>query len=211
MSVSPRLVYPLSQGSEAVCQLKTPLYMLGLGVSLVKQHFGTDERIALEKSKYLWKEDQSLSNLYVSYQDNTDYAVIGKRPAVIVSLGDTTFPRKVIGDRFAVDQIYGGAQFLDYSSASWDFVCIADKALDSLSLAGEVRYFFQTYCKYIVPVYGINDIRVEAIGRYQKQPDYKDLYGIVVKVGFDIQDNFEVDQEALKISAIKLNLTEANQ
>ena len=211
MSVSPRLVYPLSQGSEAVCQLKTPLYMLGLGVSLVKQHFGTEERIALEKSKYLWKEDQSLSNLYVSYQDNTDYAVIGKRPAVIVSLGDTTFPRKVIGDRFAVDQIYGGAQFLDYSSASWDFVCIADKALDSLSLAGEVRYFFQTYCKYIVPVYGINDIRVEAIGRYQKQPDYKDLYGIVVKVGFDIQDNFEVDQEALKISAIKLNLTEANQ
>ena len=120
MSVSPRLVYPLSQGSEAVCQLKTPLYMLGLGVSLVKQHFGTDERIALEKSKYLWKEDQSLSNLYVSYQDNTDYAVIGKRPAVIVSLGDTTFPRKVIGDRFAVDQIYEhGIEHGRVISQSW--------------------------------------------------------------------------------------------
>jgi len=206
MSVSTRLVYPLSQGSEAVCQLKTPLYLLGLGVSLVKQHFGTEERIALEKSKYVWKEDQSLSNLYVSYQDNTDYAVIGKRPAVIVSLGETLFPRKVIGDLMSESDTSNGVQFLDYSTGYWNFTCIADKSLDSLALAGEVRYFFQTYGKYIVPVYGMNEIRVEAIGRYEKQQDYKDLYGTVVKVGFEIQDNFQVNQESLKISAIKLNL-----
>lgn len=204
--MSLRLDYPIDQGTEAPCQLKTPVYMLGLGVALLRQYFGTEDRLALEKSKYLWAEDQEVSQVYISHQDNLDYQTIGKRPAIIVSLEGMDFTQRVISDRFAVTD-EGDAQFMDYSKTGWTFTCISDKALDSLGLAGEIKYFIQTYRQFLRSTYALQTIRVMSLGKYSKQKDFKDLYGTTVSVMVETNDSFEVDLEALKVSAIKLQLS----
>lgn len=201
--MSLRLEYPISSETSAPCQLKTPIYMLGLGVALIRQHFGNDDRVALEKSKYLWQDDQEVSQVYIGHQDNLDYTTIAKRPAIIVSLDAQVFPREVIADRFNVTED-GESQFIDYATGGWLFTCLSDKPLDSLGLAGEIKYFFQTYRQFIRPAYALQSIRVMAMGRYQQQKDFKNMYGTVVSVAFEVQDNFEVDQESLKVGAIKL-------
>lgn len=198
--------YPLAEFNESPDQMKTPVYMLGLGVALLKQFFGTEDRIALEKSQYLWKENQEQSQIYIGHQDNLDYQVIGKRPAIIALLNDTTYPQEVIGDNLAVFEATGARAFLDHAVSSWTFLCFSDKAIEALGLAGEVKYFFQTYRQFLAPAYSVQKIRVVQLGRYEKQKDYKDMYACPVTVAFDVFDNFEVQPEALRISAINLQL-----
>jgi hypothetical protein len=182
--------------------------MLGLGVALLRQFFGDSERIALEKSKYLWAENQESSQLYIGHQDNLDFQTIGKRPAVIVSVGPMTFPKEVIADRMETELETGGIAFLDYNRGTWNFTCLADKSLDALGMAGEIKYFFQTYRRFIAQSYSMQFLRVVEIGAYQKQKEFKDMYGCQVSVAFEVQDNFEVVPEALRVSAIRLQLTE---
>lgn len=200
--------YPLAEFNESPDQMKTPVYMLGLGVALLKQFFGTEDRIALEKSQYLWKENQEESQIYIGHQDNLDYQVIGKRPAIITLLNDTTYPQEVIGDSLAVFEVTGARAFLDHAVSSWTFLCFSDKAIEALGLAGEVKYFFQTYRQFLAPTYSMQKIRVVQLGRYEKQKDYKDMYACPVTVAFDVFDNFEVQPEALRVSAINLQLLE---
>ena len=205
--MSLRHSYPLAPFNESCDQMKTPVYMLGLGVALLRQFFGTEDRISLEKSQFLWKEDQELSGLYIGYQDTHDFQVVGKRPAIIVQLNDTTYPQEVIGDSLKVDEATGGKAFLDHAVSSWTFLCFSDKATEAMALAGEVKYFFQTYRQFLAPSYSLSKVRVVQLGRYEKQKEYKDMYACPVTVAFDVYDNFEVQPEELRVSAINLQLT----
>lgn len=207
--MSIRHEYPLDSCNNSCDQLKTPVYMLGLGSALLRQYFGMEDRIALEKSKYLWTEDQETSQIYIGYQSNLDYQVIGKRPAIIVSIGDIEYPRDVIGDHMDEVLETGGTHILDHFKGSWLFTCLSDKPLDALGLAGEIKYFFQTYRRYMAPAYSLEKIRVMSIGQYKAQKEFKDTFGCAVNVMFEVQDNFEVTQESLKVGAIQLRLIES--
>lgn len=186
-------------------QLKTPIYLLGVGVSLIQQHLGNANRIVLEKSAFLWKQDPVKSQVYISFRDNLDYEIIGKRPAIIAGLGDIVFPRDAIGDVLNYDNKTGRYDITDRSQGSWEFSCISDKPLEAAALATEIKYFFQTYRKYIAQTYGFDMIRTKMISKYAKQPEYKDYYGNVVIVEFSCQDNFSVGAESLKVSGIQLD------
>jgi hypothetical protein len=208
MSVEPiPLSYPggINSLARVDTKLKTPIYLLGVGVSLLTQHFGNADRVVLEKSSFVWKQDQIKSQVYISYRDNLDYEVIGKRPAIIASLGDMAFPRDAIGDILSYDNKTGRYDITDRSESSWEFTCISDKPLEAASLATEIKYFFQTYRKYIAQTYGFDMIRTKMIAKYSKQPEYKDYYGNLVVVEFSCQDNFSVGAESLKVAGIQLD------
>lgn len=203
-------VYP--GGIQAVyrsdLQLKTPIYLLGVGISLLKQHFGNQDRIVLEKSSFIYSDDPLASQIYINYQDNLDYEVIGKRPAIISSIGEMTYPRDGLGDVMNYDGETGRFDIMDRCESSWQFTCISDKALECLSIATEIKYFYQTYRKYIAQTYGFDMLRTKMISKYQKQTEYKDYYGISVIVEFSCQDNFSVGAESLKVSGIQLDFVD---
>ena len=211
MSVIPQQnVYPggIRDTYRTELQLKTPVYLLGVGYSLLTQHFGCQERIVLERSSYLWNPTPAQSQVYINYRDNMDYEVVGKRPSIIVDLGDVQYPRDVIGDVLQYNGEQGTFDILDRCESSWIFTCLSDKALDSLALATEIKYFWQTYRKYVAQTYGFDTLRCQQISRWQKQSEYKDYQGCAVGVQFSCQDNFSVGVESLKVAGIALDFTD---
>ena len=199
------IIYPYTNPATACCQIKTPIYLMGLGVSLLKQHFSNPNRLTLDKSTFLYTEDQTQcdSNLYIGFRDNLDFKTVSKRPAVIVDLGDMTFPKDAIADRIGYNADEGALQFMDRTFTTLVFTCVSDKSLESWSLAGEVRYFFNTYKLFIAREYCMDEIRVNGISGYQRlEGDYKEVSATRVVVGMSFQQNYSVTKEALKISAV---------
>ena len=208
--MSDLLLYPVTHPSRVCEQLKTPIYMLAIGVSLLQQHFGNPDRIVLEKSRFLYSEtttDGDCSDeLFIGYRDNLNYQAVGKRPSVIVELGECVYPPEVIGDLLSGSQINNGIEgILDRYTSSWKFNCLSGKPLEALALATEVKYFLQTYRRFISTTYKMDKLRVASLSPYQKFEEYKDNYGCQVTVPFSVQDNFGLKTESLKVSGICLN------
>lgn len=205
------ILYPYT-AVNANCQVKTPVYLMGLGMSLLKQHFSNPDRLSLDKATFLYTEDETLSesNLHIGYRDNLDFKNVGKRPAIIVDLGDHAFPKEVVGDVIGHSPEQGALFFQDRTITSWMFNCISDKPLEAWSLAGEVKFFFQTYRRFIARAYCMDEIRVSALAGYQRFEEYKEMSGVRVIVGLNYQQSFGVATESLKVSAIDLELALAD-
>lgn len=205
--MSEPIVYPYSECDRTPHQLKTPVYLLGLGMALIKQYFGSEDRVALEKASLRWREDSAdcQSEIYIGTQDNLDQETIQKRPAVIVAMGDVAFPQAVIADRMSYDAEQGIVDYLDRAEGTWTFYCISEKPTEALGMATEIKYFFQTYRHFIANTYSLDKIRATGITSYKKHPEVKDYYGCVCEVMFALQDNFGVSIESLKISGFDFN------
>lgn len=205
--MSKPFVYPfLSQGAS--CQIKTPVYLLGMGMTLLKQHFGNPDRLSLDKASFLYTDDtkDEKSGLYIGYRDNLDFETVSKRPAIIVDLGDLQFPRDAVGDLIGYVKETGAVNFQDRTIGAWNFTCLSDKPLEAWSLAGEIKFFIQTYRRFIARVYCMDDIRVMSIGGYQRFQEYKDQSGVRVSVGMNFQQNFGISVESLKVSAVDIQI-----
>lgn len=201
------LFYPVFNRSPRTCdQLKSPIWLLGAGVGLLRQYFASEDRIAIDNASFVWKEDQKASKLYINHADNFDFETVGKRPAIIVDLADLEYPQDVLGDAMEYRPSSGGIDILDRYRGAWNITCISNKPTESWSLATEVKYLFQTYRRYIANTYSMDFVRVMKIGHYQKFEEYRDAYGCQVAISFVGQDNFTVDEESLKVSAITFDL-----
>lgn len=203
-SPSPSL-YPL-RGGLPCGQIKSPVWLQGLAVNLLEQYFGCPERIALESSKFLWNPDPLVSRVYINIRDNFDPVTVGKRPAIIVGLGEQSYPQKMIGDLMAVDRFTGTKTFHDLIEGTWEFACMGEGPLEALALASEIKYFLGAHRHPVADKYGFQMLRMSGIGKYVKQPEYRDAFGCLATAAYSIEDNFTLDQMALKVSAFRLKL-----
>jgi len=206
--MSADLTYPVTDTTQAACQFKTPVYLLGLGVALMKQHFGNQNRLTLDKSSFIYTDDLTdpQSALGIGHRDNLNFESMGKRPYIIVDLGEISFPKSSINEHMGWDDSLGTTYFIEYVKASWVFNCLSPKPLEAWALAGEVKYFLQTYHKMIAGAYCLDELKVAAISGYAKIPDYEEIKGVSVIVNLSFQQNYGVTIDQLKLSAINLQL-----
>ena len=203
-SPAPQL-YPL-RGGLPEGQLKSPMWQQDLGVSLLQQYFGGPDRIAIDTSSFLWNPDPTQSKLFVGTRDNFNVETVGKQPAIIVGLAEQSYPKKVLGDRAGVNRHTGTEQFLETTEGGWEFFCRSDLAQESLSLATEVKYFLNGYRHVIAAKYGFQAIRMSGVGKYASAKEYRDSYGCLATCAYTLEDNFELETLALKVSAFALTL-----
>ena len=197
--------YPL-QRPPACLEIKTPLWQLDCAVGLLKQHFGTPDRLVLEQSQFLWQGDDNASGLFVGLRDGLNFQTIEKRAAVIVGLSEQTYPKEVIGNLAAVDRYTGNQQLHDVTVGGWEFTCLSKLPREATALATEIKYLLAAFRKPLADTYGFTLLRPEKLGVAQKVKETDVFYTCTLSSSYRIEDNFVLAQLGLPLSALRLDL-----
>lgn len=202
-------LYPV-QGCTGY-RLKTPIYVLSVLVASLRQYFGSPGRIPSEISSYVWDPDHAKSNLWISEDYNADRAVVGKRPSVLVSLDNQSYPQQAIGDYMAHDMANSTTYMFNVIDATARYRCISENMLSSVELATEVRYFISGFRHQLEKAFCLDKLRVAQVGRTQKIEEYKEYWVTDVMAELKYQESWGVTTENLKIKSIytDLRITEA--
>ena len=119
----------------------TPIHVLSCIVGVLRQYFGTEGRIAVDSSKYLWDADPRKSDVCIMEEFHDTRDVVGKRPLILVGFPQSSYSKDVIGDM--MNYMPDGAEVrnIGMTQGQVRLRCISDKALASIELATEVKYF----------------------------------------------------------------------
>lgn len=199
-------IYPIKASGKMEDQLRTSLWLVEFMVSVMQQYFGNPERIALEEGSFLWNPSQAENKIYINNVDNLDYAAMGLRPAALVDLETHTFPEEVKGDLHSFDPRTGMVSYLVRDQSAFSIECWAQKKLESMTLGDEVRLFLTTYRHLIAKKYCFDKLRVKQQMKPVRYPQFKDHWITRVIVEYELQDNWSVVAEQLKVSGFGLNL-----
>ncbi len=191
-------------------QLRTSTWLVEMMVALLKQYFGSPDRITFEKSDFTWNPSQPEAQLYISNIDNLDYKNMGQRPQLLVDLETQAFPEEVTGDLLSFQSIKGMNDYLVRSISSWSIECWGLKKLEAMSLADEVRYFLTTYRHPIAKKYCFDKIRVTNQLKPVKYKDFDNYWIARVIVGFELQEQWSLAQESLKMTGFSMKLNSEN-
>ncbi len=184
------------------------MWLIATMVSLLRQHFGTDDRMTLGKSTFKWSRDANVSRLVVDNIDNTDFKQGDKFPRVLVDLENQGFPRDAIGDADVFDPESGTMNYSVRTESAYSIEVWGLKKLEALALADEIRLFIQTYRRQIAHQNCFNYIRPAQVIKPVKSKMYDDYWIARVIVSFDISDTWGVAEESLKAGVIEMSLVE---
>jgi hypothetical protein len=200
-------LYPIPEGFRTSCMLRTPVWLIGIGTDMVRRYFSTSDRIALEKSQFLYDRDPSKSQIFIDIQENFNTEVAGKRPAIICSLGPQQFDEKVINANMLSQGPQGDFQYASINQTSLIYSCFGHSVIEALSLASELKYFFITYRPILCNEYGIERLALRQINPAVKFKEYRDYYTSQINVELQCSETWEVTQEALRVKQIGFALT----
>jgi hypothetical protein len=200
--------YPISDICRAADQAKTPVYLMGLAVSALKQYFGTSDRISLSPDQYLWTSDDAASQIFIAEDFNLDFKQIGKRPALICSVENFEYPIFTTAQQNleSYNPKTGTLNFAQPVNGGWTIHILSPSHLEAWSLAYEVKAFFQSYSLIMIQNFNFHRILCSAIRKPQQEEEYQKLYHAVVMVQFNFVDYWGITREALKIKSIETTL-----
>lgn len=186
--------------------LRTPHYLTGAMVSLMKQYFGSKERIALEKATFLWDKSAEKSEVYISDEFNWDFREVGSRPAIIVELGDFSsieeIPTLGKSGLIGYDPKADSLAFAAIENGTFSFRCVAKQKLEAWSLSWEVKTLLQSYAEIISAEYDFQKFRVASVTRPQKMEEADEYKVSTVSVAFNMIDAWALTMENLKVQTI---------
>jgi hypothetical protein len=197
-------LYPVK--SHTGYRIKSPIYVLSVFVATLKQFFGTQNRIAVDFSSYLWKEDQAESNIWISEEFNANRSVVGKRPAILVGIKQISYPQQSLGDYSFHDLQNSTNYMLNVIDSIVRFRCISENMLSSLELATEVKYFISTFCHQISEAFCFDKFRPMQMGETTKIEEYKEFFVTDFTCELKYQEILGVKTENLRIKSIFTNL-----
>lgn len=211
MSTNPdtgKHIYPLNDPETARrigCQLKTPMWILGVGLSMVRQYFSTSDRVSVGTNRFLYDEkNPKKSQLYIDIEDNFESSIAGKGPAIIVSLAGQQFQPHSINMNMHSVNAQGDANYLALNNTGLIYTCLGMSSVISIDLSSEMKYFFITYAPILTKEYGLNNLAITAISPTKKMQaaSVSQFYGTQVAVNFMVQETWTTAQEELRVKQI---------
>lgn len=187
-------------------RIKSPIYAISVFVATLKQFFGTENRISTDFSKYLWKEDQAESNVWISEEHNANRSVIGKRPAILVGIKQIAYPQQSLGDYSLHDLQNSTTYMLNIVESVIRFRCISENMLSSLELATEVKYFVSAFGHQISEAFCFEKFRASQMTETQKIEEYKEFFVTDFLCELKYQEILGVKTENLRIKSVFTNL-----
>jgi len=202
-------IYPISDICRSQDQAKTPVYLMGLAVSALKQYFGTTDRISLSPDQYLWTNDPATSKLFIAEDYNTNFKVIGQRPALIVGVENFEYPVFTTAQQNleSYNPVTGTMNFAQPVNGGWTIHILSPSHLECWSLAYEVKAFFQSYSLIMIKNFNFHRILCTAIRKPQQEEEYQKTYHAVVMVQFNFVDYWGITLEALKVKSINIDMS----
>lgn len=201
--------YPLQEPQRIAEQFWTTTWKAGVMVSLLRQYFGQDDRITLDKARFLWTADRTQSEVQIDTVDNLKFDETGKKPAMLVDFEAQQFPKDVLGDHEGY-QVDGTQMMFNRNVGSFLIECWALKKLESYSMADEIRYFLQGYRHPIAKTYRFNTLRVSQVAKAVKYRQFDDYWISRVVVEYEQSEEWGVGIESLKVSRFALALNEVS-
>jgi len=186
--------------------MMTPIHVVSCIVGVLRQYFGTDGRIAVDTSKYLWNADPRTSDVYIVEEFNDTRGVVGKKPLILVGFPQSTYPKNVVGDM--MNYIPNGAEVRNIGTTHGQIRlrCISDNALSSIELATEVKYFIGVFRQQIQCSHHIDYLRPSGMQGPAKIEEYKEYWTTDVSCDIVYQENWGVFIEHLRIKSINTEL-----
>lgn len=175
-------------------------------VSVLRQYFGSEDRMSLQRSSLKWDRDPNVSKVFIDAEDNQDFRDGDTGPRLLVDLENQGFPRDSIGDRNDYDPLSGQENFTMRMESAYLIEAWSNKKLEAWTMADEVRIFIHTYRMVIAHQYGFNFLRPSQVVKPVKSRVYEDYWISRIIVSFDISDNWGAMQEQLKAGPITLDL-----
>jgi len=187
---------------------KTPIFMVSSFVGALRQYFSGDQRIAIEKSSYLWDEDPTKTKVLITQSFSPERDGAGKRPSIVVAFPQKTFVPGVLGDGMGFYPKDGREDMLNLIQGQMTFTCVSDKALGAEELATEVAYFLRSFRTTIQCALGLDKMMIDSMAGPTKMEEYKEYWASTVNMSLNYQDNFSLLKEGLKIKSIRFTFTE---
>lgn len=192
-------------------QLRTPVWLIGCMVSMLKQYFGSDERIALERGTFRWSDKVADSQIYISDDFNWDFENVGQRPAIIVEIAgmDSLKDIPTIG-RSGLSGYDPGNDSYIFSSidnGSMALRVIAGHKLECWALAWEAKMFLHSYADAIRDTYRFKTFGVSKVDPPRPMSEYKEYKFSTVHVPFSMIDAWAIKRENLKVQSIDPTFT----
>jgi hypothetical protein len=156
--------------------IMTPIHIVSCMVGILRQYFGTENRISVDRSKYIWKEDPRTSDLWIMEEFHDTRDVVGKRPLVLVGFPQASYPKDVMSDM--LNYLPGGSEVRNICRTQGQirFRCISDKALASIELATEIKYFIDIFRQQIQCSHGLDYLRSSTMQGPAKIEEYKEYF-----------------------------------
>ena len=186
--------------------MMTPVHAVSCIVGVLRQYFGTEGRIAVDNSKYLWTEDPRTSDVWIMEEFHDTRDVVGKRPLILVGFPQSQYGKDVIGDM--MNYMPDGAEVrnIGITQGNIRLRCISDKALSSMELATEVKYFVNIFRQQIQQSHHFDYLRPSSMVGPQRTEEYKEYWTTDVLCDIVYQENWGVFIEHLRIKSINVDM-----
>jgi hypothetical protein len=185
--------------------VKTPIHLVSSLVGVLRQYFGTENRITMDSSKYMWREDLKKSDLWIAEEFNPSVEIVGKRPSILVGYLSGQIEKSVIADMMAYIP-NGEVRNFELTRAQVPFKCISTTAIASVELATELRYFMSVFREQIQKDYCIDYLRPSQFTGPQRVEEYKEYWTSQVICDIVYQENWGVVIEHLRVKSINIDL-----
>jgi hypothetical protein len=203
-------LYPSGNGTCRIQdQLKTANWLCGMMVSILRQYFGSEDRITLEKTSLLWNPDITQSKVQIDALDNAKFGEGAKFPKMLVDLETQSFPKDVLGDLDNFDALSGQRNFSVRTTSAFAIECWSLTKLESWSICDEVRFFLTTYRHEIARHYCLRHLRPIQALKPVKSKMYDDYWVARLIVEFEFDEAWGVLNEQLQVSEFAIKLKEA--
>jgi hypothetical protein len=186
--------------------IKTPINLISSFVGVLRQYFGTENRITMEASKYLWKESLKDSDVWISHEFNDSPEVLGKRPAILVSFPQASFQKNVLADMMNFSP-NGEVRNMETTQGNIRLRCISSSAMSSVELATEVKYFVSVFRNQIQQDYCLDYLRPSGLIGPNRIEEYKEYWTSDVICDIIYQENWGIVIEHLRVKSINVDLT----
>jgi hypothetical protein len=183
-------------------------------VSMLRQYFGSKDRIALERGTFLWDEQPSKSQVYIADDFSWDFENVGQRPALIAEISTMNNIQEVptLGR--------SGLMSFDPEASTYNFAsieqgtllvrAIATQKLECWALAWEAKMFLQSYADCLRETYGFKTFTVSKVDPPVRMPEYKEYKVSTVHVPFSMIDAWAIRRENLRVQSIDPTFTTEN-
>lgn len=202
----PEDIYPINNGDRICDQFRNTNWHAGVMISVLRQYFGSDERISLDKGRFLWNPDITSSGIQIDVVDNLKYAEGNKHPKILVDIEDQTFNHDVLGDLGDYTGQTGTREFMNQNASAYSIECWGLFKLEAASIADEVRYFLQAYRHEISQKYQFKFLRVTKMLKPVKYKIFKEYWICRLIVALQTEERWGVTQESLRASQFFLDL-----
>lgn len=202
----PEDLYPIKDPNRIKDQFRDANWLTAVMVTVLRQYFGTDERISLDSGRFKWDPTIDQAGLQIDVVDNLKYAEGQKFPKALVDIENRTFPRDVISDGMEYKPESGTREFVNRTQSSFSIECWGAFKLEAHAIADEIYYFLQAFRHVIAKKYGFTTLRVSQILKPAKYKAFHDYWIARVIVEFETTEQWGVTQESLRLSAFNVIL-----